>query len=75
VTPIIYPTSFVPTRFHWLLALNPVSGAVEGTRWSLIGGAAPSGVLLASSAVIGLVLTATGIVYFRRREPTFPDYV
>lgn len=75
VTPVIYPTSFVPARFHWLLALNPVSGAVVGTRWSLVGGPPPSGALLATSIAVGLVLTASGLVYFRRREPTFPDYV
>jgi lipopolysaccharide transport system permease protein len=75
VTPVIYPVSFVPGRFHWLLALNPISGVVTGTRWSLVGGVAPTGWLLLSSFLFGLVFGATGLIYFRRREPSFPDYI
>jgi homopolymeric O-antigen transport system permease protein len=75
ITPVIYPVSFVPARFHWLLALNPISGVVTGTRWSLVGGAAPTGTLVASSLLIGVALVLSGLVYFRRREPTFPDFI
>lgn len=75
VTPVIYPTSFVPARFHWLLALNPVSGAVAGARWSLVGGPGPGALLLLESLAVSLVLVASGVVYFRHREPSFPDYI
>jgi lipopolysaccharide transport system permease protein len=75
VTPVIYPTSFVPERFQWLIALNPLSSVAVGVRWSLVGGPAPSAGLLAGSLAIGLGFTLTGLVYFRRREASFPDFV
>src|SRR5262249_33427623 len=31
-TPIIYPLSKVPERFRWVVALNPMTGVVEGFR-------------------------------------------
>lgn len=75
LTPIIYPTSFVPPRFHWLLALNPFSGLAEGMRWSMVGGAQPGTAVLATSIGTAAVLLVTGLVYFRRQEPSFPDFI
>lgn len=75
LTPVLYPPTFVPQRFHWLLALNPVSGAAVGTRWSLVGGGAPGAALLGSSVGVSIALIVTGTMYFRRREPSFPDHI
>lgn len=75
VTPILYPTSFVPARYHWLLALNPLTGAALGIRWALVGGAPPGTGVLATSIGISIALVVTGVFYFRRREPTFPDHI
>jgi lipopolysaccharide transport system permease protein len=75
LTPIVYPTSIVPARFHWLLALNPFSGLAEGMRWSLVGGGSPGAAALATSVGTAVVLALAGLVYFSRQEPTFPDYV
>jgi lipopolysaccharide transport system permease protein len=75
LTPVIYPTTFVPEKYNWLLALNPVTGAAVGTRWSLVGGTSPGPLVLLASVGIGLVLVLTGLVYFRRREPSFPDHI
>ena len=35
-TPIIYPSSLVPDKWRWLLALNPLTGQIEAYRLSLI---------------------------------------
>lgn len=74
-TPVIYPTSLIPKSWQWLIALNPLAGVVTGTRWSLVGGGAPSALYLGTSIGIGLALLAGGFVYFRLREPSFPDHV
>src|SRR5581483_6391012 len=42
VTPVVYPASFIPDRFRWLLALNPLTAVIEGFRWSLLGTKPPS---------------------------------
>ncbi len=37
VTPVVYAVNLLPARFQWLLQLNPMTGVVEGFRWSLLG--------------------------------------
>jgi lipopolysaccharide transport system permease protein len=75
VTPVAYPSSLVPERFRWVYGLNPMAGVVEGFRWSLLGtGQPPGGLLVASVAVVALLLLG-GLFYFRRTEETFADVV
>jgi lipopolysaccharide transport system permease protein len=73
VTPVIYPASFVPDRFRWLLALNPMTAPIEGFRWSLLGSGFPKGGGLAVSLGMTLFLVVTGVYFFRRSERTFAD--
>jgi lipopolysaccharide transport system permease protein len=75
LTPIVYPTSIVPARFHWLLSINPFTALAAGGRWSLVGGAPPGAAALATSIGLSVALILGGLVYFRRREPSFPDYL
>jgi lipopolysaccharide transport system permease protein len=54
---------------------NPLAVAVEGWRWSLLGGLHPSYAHVALGTLGGLMLFAVGIVYFRRKEREFADIV
>jgi lipopolysaccharide transport system permease protein len=72
VTPVIYPSSSIVGRKHLLLALNPMSGVVEGFRWCLIGRPTPGAMLVASIATVGFLLV-TGLLFFRRMERTLAD--
>ena len=74
-TPVGYPSSVVPARWRWVLALNPMSGVVEGFRWALLGRGATPGPMLAVSAGLVLLLLIAGLHYFRRMEKTFADIV
>ncbi len=74
VTPVAYPTSLLPERWRVLFALNPMVGVVEGYRWALFGGVAPT-TLIASSCAGAALLLVTGAMYFRRVERTFADMV
>ena len=73
VTPIVYPATFIPERWRWLLALNPLTAVIEGFRWSLLGLKPPSVGGLAASAALGIVLMVGGLYYFRRTERTIVD--
>ena len=78
VTPVIYSVTLIPERYRWLLALNPMTGVVEGFRWALLGGvmdAEPPGALFAVSVVISLVVLVSGAVFFRSTERTFADVI
>jgi lipopolysaccharide transport system permease protein len=74
-TPVIYPVTLVPPNWQWLLSLNPMTGAVEGFRWSLLGGAAPGAGAVAASILIAAGLLAGGLIYFRRAERTVADLI
>jgi lipopolysaccharide transport system permease protein len=73
-TPVAYPASLVPARWRAVYGLNPMAGVIEGFRWALAGGPAPGVITLVSAAVV-VVLTAGGVLYFRRLEGTFADVI
>jgi lipopolysaccharide transport system permease protein len=75
-TPVIYPTSFLPERWRFVYALNPMAGVVEGFRWVLLAqGDAPDPAVMVISFVAALVVLITGAFYFRRMEKNFADIV
>lgn len=74
MTPVVYPTSLVPERWQALYSLNPMVGAVEGLRWSLIDGAPqPNLAVMGVSTVVLVLLLVGGIYYFRRTEGNLVD--
>jgi len=73
MSPVIYPVSMVPEPFQLLYQLNPMTGVIQGFRWSLYGsGEPPSPIFLLS---IGLTLLGliSGAYIFRRTERTVVD--
>jgi len=74
-SPVIYSSSFVPERFQVAYGLlNPMSGIIEGFRWAILGTKPPSVLIIASAAIITVILIS-GAFYFRRRERVFADVV
>jgi lipopolysaccharide transport system permease protein len=74
-SPVIYPVTIVPQRFRWALALNPMTGVIDGFRWSVFGKGVPQYSVYATSGGVAIVLFATGLLYFRRVERRFADLV
>lgn len=79
LTPVVYGSTLIPERFRFLLALNPMTGVVEGFRWALLGNhlanAQPPGNLFPVSIAITLVILVSGAIFFRRTERTFADII
>lgn len=75
VTPIIYPASFIPKRFRGFLALNPMSGIVEGFRASLFPQRGFDAGLISTSLAITVVVFLLGALVFRKTERTFADII
>jgi lipopolysaccharide transport system permease protein len=73
-TPIIYPSTIVPERWRWLLALNPLTGVIENIRSALFGLAFdwPALATGAGIALAGLIYAAYS---FRRMERQFADII
>jgi len=73
-SPIIYPASIVPARWRWVLALNPLTGILEGFRASLF--AHPiNWASLGLSTPLSLAILTYAAYDFRRVERTFADTI
>ena len=58
VTPIIYPISIVPEKFHTLIFLNPVARIIQGCRETVIG---QSGKFMEIESHIFVICIAVGV--------------
>jgi lipopolysaccharide transport system permease protein len=74
-SPVVYPTSLIPERWRIAFALNPMTGVIDGFRWSVLGAESPDPSILAVGAAVVVVLNVTGFLFFRRAEKTFADVV
>jgi lipopolysaccharide transport system permease protein len=73
-SPVIYPASRVPGRWQHLIALNPLTGIIEGFRAALFGGTFDRTATLLA-VVVTLVVLAGSFYLFRRIEETFADII
>jgi lipopolysaccharide transport system permease protein len=74
-TPIAYSSTLIPQQWRLLYSLNPMTGVVEGFRWALIGKSSSVGPMILVSAVVVLLLSLGGLVYFKKMEDKFADVV
>jgi lipopolysaccharide transport system permease protein len=69
----------IPEHLRWLVALNPMTGVVEGFRWALLSESmsetAAPGPLFWVSVAITLSVLISGAVFFRSTERTFADII
>jgi lipopolysaccharide transport system permease protein len=75
VTPVIYPISFIPERYQWLMAFNPLAGLVEGFRACVLQGIWPQPLLSVTSLATTAIIFILGLRYFRRAERRFADVI
>lgn len=74
-TPVVYPTSAMPSKFAWLLHINPLTGIFECFRYAYLGTGSFQPIdLLISTILIG-VLFFIGIVIYNKVEKSFMDTV
>ena len=55
--------------------INPLTGLMEGMRWSLLGTDPPSFASIAYAALVAVALLVGGLVSFRRMERRFADVI
>ncbi len=74
LTPVAYPTSLVPSKLLWVLALNPMTWVIDVARWALLGASLDGWVTLGSFGTM-CFLFVTGVYYFRRVQNFFADVI
>ena len=73
-SPVIYPASLVPPKWKWVLAINPLTGVIEGFRSAILG--TPLGpTSTVSSVIVTLIVLVFSFFAFRRVEDSFADVV
>ena len=73
-SPIVYPASIVPEKWHTIYALNPLTGIIEGMRASLFNGEFDR-FSIGVSVVVVFLLLFVGLYVFRRTEEDLADVV
>ncbi|RLB14878.1 MAG: ABC transporter permease [Deltaproteobacteria bacterium] len=76
ISPVGFSSRVIPEKWRLLYALNPMVAAIDGFRWSLLGGdvAFSFSTFLISSAV-STALFWSGLNYFRKTERSFADMI
>src|SRR5262249_43372276 len=76
LTPVIYPTGLVPSRWTWLLQFNPMTVVVQGARWAVLPEATPPD-LLGFALVAGefVLLFLGGVMTFRKIDAILADRI
>lgn len=73
-SPVLYPTSLFPEKWRWVLALNPLTGILEGLRSSVFG--KPFDFFAIGCSVIFIfALLIIALIVFQQMEEYFADYI
>lgn len=72
ISPVFYPTDWLPEKWRYVFALNPLTGCLDGFRHILFGTQLDSVSLLISVGV-AVILFILAVVGFRRMEDDFAD--
>jgi lipopolysaccharide transport system permease protein len=74
-TPIAYPADMIKGPLHVVLALNPMTGVMEGFRGAILGTDSLDGISLAISSTVTVLALLSSLAYFRRVEQRFADMI
>ncbi|MBF0621271.1 MAG: ABC transporter permease [Magnetococcales bacterium] len=72
-SPVMYPLSQVPERWHSIVVINPMVGIIEGFRNVLIHGKAPDMDLLSVSIIVTVVVWVVFLPLYHQMSKYFSD--
>ncbi len=74
-SPVVYPVSMLPEKYHLIYAINPMAGVIEGFRSALLGTTAFPTQMLLVSTLVSVIIFIIGALYFRQTERYFADVI
>lgn len=74
LTPVLYPSNFVPEAWRWLLFLNPMYGWIDGIRACFLGQSIDL-VSTLVSAILSILFFIIGMFYFEKAQRRFADII
>lgn len=73
VTPVVYDISSVPEDLNLFTEINPIACIIGIFRHALLGYDMPSNIV--TSVVMSVLIFASGLYYFKRKEKYFVEYL
>lgn len=73
LTPIFYPLSAIPQKYHPIIYLNPMAVVVEQARGAMIWGHAPDFRVYAGNLLISVLIAMAGFAWFQKTRQGFAD--
>lgn len=74
-SPVAYSLTSVPKSVRLFFVLNPLTGILEGIRWSLLGTTRPSAGLIIYSVIAAAVVFVIGLAVFDGQGRKFADVI
>lgn len=75
VSGVMYAVQQIPSKWQWILALNPMTAVISGLRWALLGAHAPNWGQVSVGVGVATLLFVFGLGVFRSSEPRFADTI
>lgn len=74
-TPVLYSLDLVPRHLLWLFAFNPLTSIFEMMRWSILGIGNLNWNLITINIIVGISISALGILTYQRQHKFFVDWI
>ena len=74
-SPIAYSAALIPAKYKLIFDMNPLTGLLEGFRWSLLGTAHPAWGTVGYAAAVSVVVFVLGAFSFKKMERKFADVI
>jgi lipopolysaccharide transport system permease protein len=75
LTPVFYSHHNIPSRYAWILQLNPMTTIIDASRAVLLSSSAPDWTALALLFIFDVLLATSAYVVFGRLQGRFVDYL
>ncbi len=72
---VMYAVEEIPTKWQWILSLNPMTAVIAGWRWAVLDASAPDPGQTAVGVGVAAALFVVGLAVFRSSEPRFADTI
>ena len=74
-TPVVYPFTQIPQKYHWFFHLNPMTAPVESIRQVMFGTPGVGLSIWVANLVVTTTLLVAGVILFSRAESLAMDTV
>ena len=74
-SPVVYPLSVIPEKWHYILSFNPLVGIIELVRYSIFGISSFQIEQMINGLIMTIIFLVIGLLSYNRVEKTFLDTV